>query len=109
MEKKKVMVVFGGSYNPPLNSHFSLAEQIVNEYDDVENVIFVPVNSKYNKKGLLDNKTRYEMLKLVIDKNTRFLLSDIELKSDKPLVTIETVEKLQETYYDHDLWFTIRK
>ena len=27
MENDKIIVVFGGSFNPPLNSHFSLAEQ----------------------------------------------------------------------------------
>ena len=29
MKDDKVIVVFGGSFNPPLNSHFSLAEQII--------------------------------------------------------------------------------
>ena len=46
MNNKKILAVFGGSFNPPLNSHFSLAQQIVNEYDNIEKVIFVPVNYK---------------------------------------------------------------
>ena len=41
------IVVFGGAFNPPHNMHFSLAEQIINEYEDIEKVIFMPVNSKY--------------------------------------------------------------
>ena len=49
---KKVLAVFGGSFNPPLNSHFSLAEQIVQEYSNIEKVIFVPVSQKYPKEGL---------------------------------------------------------
>ena len=44
MEKKKI-IIFGGAFNPPLNSHFSFAEQILNEFKDAEKVIFVPVNS----------------------------------------------------------------
>ena len=55
MENDKIIVVFGGSFNPPLNSHFSLAEQIVSEYENVEKIIFVPVNQKYQKKGLLED------------------------------------------------------
>ena len=104
---EEIIVVFGGSFNPPLNSHFSLAEQIVSEYEMIKKVIFVPVNSKYNKQGLIGNKERYEMLKLVCDKNPNFLVSDIEIKNMTPLYTIETLRILQKQYPNHTIWFTI--
>lgn len=107
MENKKILAIFGGSFNPPLNSHFSLAQQIVNEYENIENVIFVPVNSKYQKEGLLENKHRYNMLKLVCDKNQNFIVSDIELKQEKQLYTIETLELLQKQYPNNIICFTI--
>lgn len=107
MEEKKVLVIFGGSFNPPLNSHFSLAQQIVNEYENIEKVLFVPVNSKYQKAGLLENEHRYNMLKLVCDKNTDFLVSDIEIKQDRQLYTIETLELLQKEYPDNTICFTV--
>lgn len=107
MNNKKILAVFGGSFNPPLNSHFSLAQQIVNEYDNIEKVIFVPVNSKYEKQDLLPNKHRYNMLKLVCDKNDKFILSDIEIKQDRQLYTLETLELLQEQYPKYELCFTI--
>ena len=34
--QKRQIVMYGGAFNPPLNSHFSLAEQIVNENKQVE-------------------------------------------------------------------------
>lgn len=107
MNNKKILAVFGGSFNPPLNSHFSLAQQIINEYDNIEKVIFVPVNSKYEKQDLLPNKHRYNMLKLVCDKNDKFILSDIEIKHDRQLYTLETLELLQEQYPEYELCFTI--
>ena len=107
MNNKKILAVFGGSFNPPLNSHFSLAQQIVNEYDNIEKVIFVPVNSKYEKQDLLPNRHRYNMLKLVCDKNDKFILSDIEIKQDRQLYTLETLELLQEQYPEYELCFTI--
>lgn len=107
MNNKKILAVLGGSFNPPLNSHFSLAQQIVNEYDNIEKVIFVPVNSKYEKQDLLPNKHRYNMLKLVCDKNDKFILSDIEIKQDRQLYTLETLELLQEQYPEYELCFTI--
>ena len=107
MNNKKILAVFGGSFNPPLNSHFSLAQQIVNEYDNIEKVIFFPFNSKYEKQDLLPNKHRYNMLKLVCDKNDKFILSDIEIKQDRQLYTLETLELLQEQYPEYELCFTI--
>lgn len=103
----KKIIVFGGAFNPPLNSHFSLAEQIVNEYENVEKIIFVPVNSKYQKsEALLSNEHRYNMLKLVCEQNENFEVSDIELKSDRPLYTIETLNILQKQYPNNEIVFT---
>ncbi len=107
MDNKKVLAIFGGSFNPPLNSHFSLAEQMLNEYENIEKVIFVPVSSKYNKKGLLENHHRFNMLKIVCDKNDEFEVSDIELIQETQLHTLETLELLQKQYSDYELCFTI--
>lgn len=107
MSEKKKIIVFGGAFNPPLNSHFSLAEQIVNEYENTQKIIFVPVNAKYKKSEvLLSNEHRYNMLKLVCDKNKNFEISTIELESDRPLYTIETLTKLQEKYPEYEIIFT---
>lgn len=106
MEKKQI-VIFGGSFNPPLNSHFSLAEQIVNEYENVEKVIFVPVNNLYEKADLLTNEHRYNMLNLICSKNPSFEVSRVELDSSRPLYTIETLTLLQDKYPDKSIVFTM--
>ena len=106
MEKKKI-IIFGGAFNPPLNSHFSFAEQILNEFKDAEKVIFVPVNSLYQKNGLIENEHRYQMLKLVCDKNDRFEVSKIELEQERQLFTIETLRILQKQYSNYEIYFTM--
>lgn len=106
MEENKI-VIFGGSFNPPLNSHFLLAEQMIDEYKDVEKIIFVPVNSKYHKRDLLPNQYRFEMLKMVCDKNSHFFVSDIELKQVRPLYTIETLRMFQKEYPMYKICFMI--
>lgn len=96
MEK---MVVFGGAFNPPLNSHFMFAEALVNEFNDVKKVIFMPVNSEYQKKEtVIENEHRYNMLKLVCGKNEKFDVSRMEIDSPRPLYTIETLERMQNLY-----------
>ena len=104
---KNILVVFIGSFNPPLSLHFSLAEQIVNEFKQVEKVVFVPTNKLYNKPGLIENIHRYSMLKLVIDKNPNFMLSSMELDNGRQLYTMETLKLIKEKYPDKEIWFTI--
>lgn len=93
---KKNIGVFCGSFNPPLYSHFSLAEQLLNE--GLDKIIFVPVSTKYNKENLVLDKHRYEMLNLVCNKNPNFEVSDIEFNLPKQPYTIETLLKLQDKY-----------
>ena len=108
MNEKNVIIVYGGSFNPPLYSHFSEAEQVLNQFENAEKVVFVPVNKSYPKDGLEENIHRYNMLKLVIDKNERFLLSDIDVKdSSKSLYTIETLEIIQNEFPEKKIWFLI--
>ncbi len=104
---RKQIVIFGGCFNPPLNSHFSLAQQIINEYENIEQIIFVPVNSKYQKADLISNEHRYKMLKLVCDNNDKFEVSSVEIDSDRPLYTIETLRSFQAKYSEYDIAFII--
>lgn len=99
------IVIFGGSFNPPLNSHFSIAQDLLNEYKEINKVIFVPVNSKYEKPGLINNEDRYNMLKLVCDKNKKFDVSRVEIDSEKPLYTIETLNYFDKKYPNNEILF----
>lgn len=103
----RVIIVFGGSFNPPTNSHFSLAEQICSEYEEVEQVIFVPVADFYPKEDLLPAEHRVEMLRRVCEKNNKFCVSTIEVDSEELLGTIETLGRIQKSYPDHEIWFTM--
>lgn len=105
--KKKQIAVFGGCFNPPLNSHFSLAEQLINEYNDIEKIVFVPVNSKYRKADLISNEHRYKMLKNVCDKNEKFEVSRIEIDSNRPLYTIETLIEFKKEYPEYEIAFIL--
>lgn len=103
MEQKNNIVVFGGSFNPPLNSHFSIAQQVLNQYEEVEKVIFAPVSDKYPKSSLIENKHRYNMLKIITDKNDRFMVSDIDMYGEKSLPTIRVLEEMQKKFPDKEI------
>ena len=104
---KNKIVVYGGSFNPPLNSHFSIAEHVINEIENVEKVIFLPVNKKYEKDGLEENYHRYNMLKLVVDKNEKFEVSDLDLSGEESMKTIDTLEYMKKQYPDNEIYFLL--
>jgi len=106
-KKKKSIVIFGGSFNPPHNIHFLIAEQVLKQYKEVEKIIFIPVSDKYHKQGLIENKHRYNMLKKVIEKNSKFVLSDVDMYENKSLLTIKVLEDIQEQFKDKEIWVLI--
>lgn len=105
--EKKVIAVFGGSFNPPANSHLNLAKQILKNDSKIEKVIFVPVNVKYNKEGLASNADRLFMLQKICEDNQNLEVSDIELTSSRQLYTIETLSVIQEKYKEYEIYFIL--
>ena len=75
--------------------------EYLNEHKNIEKIIFVPVSNKYNKPGLIEDKHRYNMLKKVCNKNSRFDISRIEMDNERQLFTIETLLELQKEYLDY--------
>lgn len=81
---------------------------MLNQYKEVEKIIFIPVNEKYPKKGLLSNEHRRNMLRLVAKNNSKFLISDMDMNGEKSLPTIETLEKTQQQFPDKQICFLTR-
>ena len=104
---KNVIAVFGGSFNPPANSHISLAKQVLENNSNIEKVIFVPVNVKYNKEGLASNEDRFFMLQKICENNEGREVSDIEITSQRQLYTIETLRLIQEKYKEYEIYFVL--
>jgi len=103
----RVIAVFGGAFNPPLNSHFGFAEEALNKYKNIEKVIFAPVSCRYNKQGLIADEHRYNMLKLVCNKNPKFLVSKIETDSPSQPYTINTLRAIKTQHAEDEVWFII--
>ena len=104
--EEKVVLMYGGSFNPPINSHFTFANKILEEYNQIEKLVFVPVNNKYNKQGLIENEHRYNMLKLGCMEDQNIEVSRIEIDNEI-LHTIETLEILKSEYKENKIWFMI--
>jgi len=103
----KTIAMYGGSFNPPLNSHFIFAKEILGEFSEIEKIIFVPVNSEYSKRDLASNEDRYNMLNLICENETKLEVSKIEIGNGKAIPTIETLETLSKQHPEYDVCFII--
>ena len=104
---KHIIAVFGGSFNPPTIAHVDLAKQILAKNKDIEKVIFVPVSTKYNKKGLASDLDRFNMLKCICDNEKNLEVSSIELDSERQLYTIETLRTIHQQYPNKNIFFVL--
>ena len=104
---KKIIAIFGGSFNPPINSHVSLAKSIIEKVENIEKVIFVPVSTKYQKQDLASDEDRLNMLKIICKKNEKIEVSDVELKSKKQLYTIQTLNYFRKLYNNNQIFFVM--
>ncbi len=83
-----------------------MAEYIREEYS-LDKVIFIPTGNPPHK---LDNELesaqhRYNMVKLAIDNNPHFLISDTELKRNGVSYTFDTLTELNKEYPNKKLCF----
>ena len=86
--------LFGGTFDPPHIGHLLIA-QTVFEAEKFDKVLFVPANKPPNKKAFSSQATRVEMLKLAVEGNPNFEISDIEIKRGGVSYTIDTIRSIK--------------
>ncbi len=99
--RKKVGLFFG-SFNPIHIGHLILANYIL-ENSDMEELWFVvsPQNPFKDKKSLLNDHNRLDMVQLALKNYPKMRASNVEFSLPKPSYTIDTLTYLQEKYQDH--------
>jgi len=95
--------LFFGSFNPIHVGHLIIASYMV-DFTDLNQVWFIvsPQNPLKNKKSLLNEYERLELIRLAIDGDNRLKVSDIEFKLPIPSYTIHTLEVLIEKHPEHE-------
>lgn len=98
---KKVGLFFG-SFNPIHIGHLILANYIL-ENSDMDELWFVvsPQNPFKEKKSLLKDHNRLDMVQLALQNYPKMRASNVEFSLPKPSYTIDTLTYLQEKFPEH--------
>jgi nicotinate-nucleotide adenylyltransferase len=91
--------LYFGSFNPIHIGHMAIANFMI-EFSDLDQLWFVvsPQNPLKEKKTLLKDDHRLEMVRLAIEGDDRFRASDIEFRLPRPSYTIDTLTYLEEKH-----------
>ncbi|MGL4656078.1 MAG: nicotinate (nicotinamide) nucleotide adenylyltransferase [Sarcina sp.] len=106
---KKLIAIYGGSFNPPTIAHENIARDIL-ELDEINKLIYLPVGDSYKKKFLISADYRYDMLEIILEKlkndGLNVEINKLEIDSDKRLYTLESLRILKDEY-KNDLAFVM--
>ena len=94
--------LFFGSFNPIHIGHLILANYIL-EHSDMDELWFVvsPQNPFKEKKSLLKDHNRLDMVQLAVKNYPKMRASNVEFSLPTPSYTIDTLTYLKEKYPDH--------
>ncbi|KFC24773.1 nicotinate (nicotinamide) nucleotide adenylyltransferase [Chryseobacterium sp. FH1] len=99
MENSKKIGLFFGSFNPIHIGHLILGNYIL-ENSDMEELWFVvsPQNPFKDKKSLLKDHNRLDMVQLAIENYPKMRASNVEFSLPVPSYTIDTLTYLKEKH-----------
>jgi nicotinate-nucleotide adenylyltransferase len=101
-----MIIVYGGTFNPPTIAHFEIARFLIQKYRPAQ-FIFVPVGDAYKKLDVIDFNYRYQMLEILKEKLEVTMISNFENKAQTFKGTITTLDYYQSLYPNQPLYFVM--
>jgi nicotinate-nucleotide adenylyltransferase len=101
---KRRIGVMGGTFDPIHNGHLVAASEVASALK-LDEVIFVPTGSPYQKQNVTSAEHRYLMTVIATASNPRFKVSRIDIDRGGDTYTVDTLREMQALYPDADLVF----
>uniref|UniRef100_A0A7V4E2A5 Probable nicotinate-nucleotide adenylyltransferase n=1 Tax=candidate division WOR-3 bacterium TaxID=2052148 RepID=A0A7V4E2A5_UNCW3 len=103
--------IFGGTFDPPHIGHLIIADEVLSLLS-LSKMVFVPAYSPPHKTTTTPFEERLTMVRLAIENNEKFILSDIEKKiaevyNIESSYSIYTIRELKKIYSQAELFFII--
>ena len=100
--------LFGGTFDPPHIGHLLVA-QTVCEAERFDKILFIPAYQTPNKIDVTLVENRLDMLKIAVEGNPNFEISDMELERKGISYTIDTIKiiKKEQGLNKKDIFYLI--
>ena len=88
--------VFGGTFDPIHMGHLIVAEDARTELE-LDRVLFIPAGQPWFKsyRQITAAYHRLEMVRLAVERNSHFDVSDVEVRRNGPSYTVDTLTELR--------------
>lgn len=97
--------IMGGTFDPIHLGHLVIANEVLNIYH-LDHIIFVPAGNPPHKKATgASSWDRFVMTSLATMSNSKFIVSDFEIKKQDRSYTIETLREFHKTYPNTEFYF----
>ncbi|GAX89227.1 nicotinate-nucleotide adenylyltransferase [Effusibacillus lacus] len=102
------MGLFGGTFDPIHIGHL-VAARLAKEALQLDRVIFIPSGIPPHKSGreITPAGNRFEMVKLAVEQEPDFSVSDWEIRREVPSYTVDTLESFASQFPDDELYFIV--
>ena len=104
----KKVGIMGGTFNPIHNGHLFLAEHAL-EQAGLDYILFMPSMNPPHKVGmnLVSAEHRISMVRLAVNDNSHFVISDLELRRPGITYTSDTLKALKKDEPDTEYYFIV--
>ncbi len=91
---KKTIAVMGGAFDPIHKDHIAISKQCL-ELGLCDEVLLMPSPNRWDKVLNADVENRFRMIQMIIEKESRFTLSDMEIQNGDYRGSYVMLQKLQ--------------
>ncbi len=96
--------VMGGTFGPIHHGHLVAASEVAQSLE-LDEVIFVPTGSPWQKDTVTEAEHRYLMTVIATASNPRFTVSRVDIDRAGPTYTVDTLKDIRKARPDAELFF----
>jgi len=100
--------IFGGTFDPVHTGHLIIASAVF-DARGLDRMLFIPSARPPHKRSelMFDAETRYVLLQKAVKGDSRFMVSDCELKRDGLSYSIDTIHEIKNEYPGAEITFLL--